>query len=181
MQTFIEPLALVDNPRYAAQRRRALDGLQESMLDAPIVDIVSGLNRLSCCFTLQSCHGHFVFPGQPDPHNVEPLPTDEVRAAIEYRIAYLALCVEYGGPGVALLRALRGITSLNPEFIQFGCATWFWERQVNSFVLQVEPWRCRFQDTATLDYPEALVVQAVREVFFNRLRTVVVDFERRVA
>ncbi len=36
---------------------------------------------------------------------------------------------------------LRQIPAIDPEYIQFGCAEWFWEAQVNSYALQVEPMR----------------------------------------
>ena len=63
------------------------------------------------------------------------------------------------------------ITAVDPENIQFFCADWFWERQVNSYALQVEPDRFKDQDRAKLDYAEALKVEKVRNEFFTSLST----------
>jgi len=66
LETFIEPKELVDNPRYQEQRHRALSELSDGMIDTPIVEIINNLNKLPCCFTLQSCYGHFVHDNQED-------------------------------------------------------------------------------------------------------------------
>ena len=58
---------------------------------------------------------------------------------------------------------------IEPEYIQFGCAEWFWERQVNSFALQVEPKRFMDKDRLNIEYKEALFVEKVRTKFFKRL------------
>ena len=170
MQTFTEPKDLVDNPHYEDKRRKTLAGLSDDMLDAPIIEIVKGFNRLPHCFTLQSCYGHFLYNHQKDPHNVEPLPLTDSIASVEYRIAYIALCVESSASGRRLLMALEGITSIDPDNVQFCCAEWFWKRQVNSYALQVEPDRYKHQDKAMLDYVEALSVEKVRNEFFLKLQ-----------
>jgi hypothetical protein len=46
---------------------------------------------------------------------------------------------------------------------------WFWERQVNSFVLQVEPERHRRRDSVEVGYREALRMQDIRDRFFRHL------------
>jgi hypothetical protein len=170
METFIEPKELVENPHYAQQRRKALHGLHDAMLDAPIVDLVHRLNELPHCFTLQSCYGHFLYEGQDDPHHLGALPVTCAIARVEYRIAYLAFCVENSASGKELLAALQGITSIDPGNVQFGCATWFWERQINSYVLQVEPDRFKHQDRAVLDYSEALQIVQARDAFLAQLQ-----------
>lgn len=170
METFTESKELVENPHFAQQRRECLAGLGDSMIDAPIVDVVRAFNGLSCCFTLQSCYGHFVYPDRSDPHNLESLPDTDAITRVKYRIAYLALCVEDSESGRALLDALAEVPSLDPDNIQFGCAEWFWERQVDSYVLQVEPSRFKFQDKAILGYQEALKIQALRGVFFGHVK-----------
>ncbi len=63
-----------------------------------------------------------------------------------------------------------GVPSLDPGCIQFGCADWFWERQVNSYVPQVEPDRFRYSDTATITYEDALYIQRTRDLFFDEIR-----------
>jgi hypothetical protein len=69
-----------------------------------------------------------------------------------------------------LLDALKGIADIDPENIQFCCAEWFWERQLNSYVLQVEPDRFKFEDKVILDYQEALKIEKVRNEFFVQLQ-----------
>ncbi|MBS3818942.1 hypothetical protein KGY73_05505 [bacterium] len=64
---------------------------------------------------------------------------------------------------------LKEIISLDPQNVQFGCAQWFWERQVNSYVLQVEPDRFKDKDKAILDYKEALYIEKIRNEFFRWL------------
>lgn len=169
METFTELKALLENPHYQDQRQKSLAGLHDGMIDPPIIELINALNKLPYCFTLQCCCGHFVYSGQNDPHNLEPLPRTGAIASVEYRIAYIALCIENSDLGRMLLGALKGMAEIDPENIQFGCAEWFWERQVNSYVLQVEPDRFKFADKAILDYQEALKIEKIRNEFFVRL------------
>ena len=169
METFTEPKALVKNPHYQDQRQKSLAGLGDGMIDEPIVALINAFNKLPYCFTLQCCYGHFVYSGQNDPHNLVPLPITDTIAQVEYRIAYLALCIENSAWGRMLFDALREIPVIDPENIQFGSAEWFWQRQINSYALQVEPDRFKFEDKAILDYQEALKIEKVRNQFFVRL------------
>ncbi len=75
--------------------------------------------------------------------------------------------------GKKLLEDLRDIPTADPECIQFGSAEWFWARQVNAYVLKVEPERFKDKDQATIDYQEALHIQEVRDSFFSELRKIV--------
>lgn len=139
METFTKARPFVENPYYEEQRWNSLQKLDYSSIDSPIVEIVRGFTGLPYCFTLQSCYGHFLYPGQSDPYSIESLPADESIRIVEYRIAYLALCIEDTVRGRELFGELREITSVDPQYIQFGSADWFWERQLNSYALQVEP------------------------------------------
>jgi len=132
LETFIEPKELVENPEYHDQRRRTLASLNDGMIDAPIIELIHGFNRLPYCYTLQCCYGHFIFNGQTDLHNLKPLPITDIIFKVEYRIAYVCLCIENSKPGKNFLQALQEITAIDPENIQFCCADWFWKRQVNS-------------------------------------------------
>ena len=151
------------------QRQKNLGNLTAAMIDPPIVDTINGFNKLPCCFTLQCCYGHFVYSGQTDPQNFEPLPIKESPARVEYRIAYIAFCIENSIPGRDLLEALKEVPAIDPENVQLCCAEWFWEHQVNTYALQVEPDRFKHMDTAILDYREALQIEKVRNEFFIRL------------
>jgi hypothetical protein len=173
LETFTEPKKLVENPHYQKQRREGLAGLSDDMIDAPIVDIINGFNKLPYCFTMQSCYGHFVYKNQNDLYNIEPLPVTDTVASVEYRIAYICLCIENSALGRRLLGALNEITAIEPANIQFCCAEWFWERRVNSYALQVEPDRFKHKDTAILDYAEALHIEQIRNEFFVQLRELI--------
>jgi len=170
LETFTEPKALVENLHFRDQRQKCLASLSDSMIDEPIIELVNAFNELPYCFTLQSCYGHFVYSGQNDPQNLKPLPLTDTIYRVEYRIAYVAFCVEYSDFGRTLLDVLKAIKDIDPDNIQFCCAEWFWERQVNSYALQVEPERFKFKDEAILDYQEALRIQKIRNEFFAQLK-----------
>lgn len=169
METFTELKELAENPYFQAQRQKSLRNLSDDMIDTPIVNLINAFNKLPYCFTLQSCYGHFTCNGQEDPHNFTVLPVTDAIAKVEYRIAYIAFCIENGESGKDLLEDLQEITTIDPKNIQFGCADWFWKRQVNSYALQVEPDRYQHLDKAILDYNEALYLEKVRDEFFFQL------------
>ena len=171
METFSAPRGFVKNPNYHNQRRESLRNLDLSTIDPPIIDIVRGFSKLNYCFTLQSCYGHFLYPGKRDPDNIGPLPVVNDIKSVEYRIAYLAICIENSIPGKELFDNLGEIPSIDQEYIQFGTANWFWERQLNSYALQVEPIRYLTRDRCRIDYGEALHVEKIRNQFIEQLRT----------
>jgi hypothetical protein len=179
LETFIEPKELAENPHYPVQRQECLCNLTDDMIDEPIIDLINGLNKLPYCFTLQSCYGHFVCSGQKQLHHLEPLPGKETITHVEYRIAYIAFCIENSSSGRELLETLKEITAIDPENVQFCCAEWFWERQVNSYALQVEPDRFKRKDTAMLDYREALYIETLRNTFFIRLEKLLENANKR--
>ena len=49
------------------------------------------------------------------------------------------------------------------------------ERQVNSYVLQVEPKRHMMKDKLSVDYWEALHIEKIRNNFFTQLKKLVQD------
>jgi len=169
LETFTELKELAKNPHYQAQKQEILFHLTNDMIDMPIIDLINGFNKLPYCFTLQSCYGHFVYSGQKDSHNLEPLPVRDIITKVEYRIAYIAFCIENSPLGRELFESLKKITVIDPENVQFCCAEWFWKRQVNSYALQVEPDRFKRKDSATVDFKEALHLEKVRNEFFIRL------------
>lgn len=173
METFTELRDLVDNPHYHEQRQRSLLNLDINTIDVPIAEMVSFFTKLPYCFTLQSCYGHFLHTGQKDKHDIEPLPVSNSITTIEYRIAYVAICIENSGLGINLLQGLERIPTIDPEYIQFGCAEWFWTRQVNTYALQVEPKRYMTKDTVFVDYYEALHIEKVRNQFFVQLNKLI--------
>lgn len=167
METFTELKSLSANPHYHMQRQRSLHDLSNDMIDLPIIDLVNELNQLPYCFTLQSCFGHFVSNDQTSSHNLAPLGVNNALGKVKYRIAYIALCIENSHLGKNLLAALKEITTVDPENVQFFCADWFWERQVNSYALQVMPDRFKRRDTTPLEFKEALHIEKIRNEVFN--------------
>ena len=175
METFTEPRDFVRNPFFAEHREKALLALNLSTIDPPVVDIVEDFSRLDYCFTLQICVGHFLYPGQNNLHNLDPLPLSAEIQEVKYRIAYLALCIAENDQAKSLHEELSEIPAIDPDYIQFGSADWFWERQVNSYALQVEPRRMRFKDNCKISYQEGLHIEQVRDAFFAAIRKLLVD------
>ncbi len=91
METFTEPKELVENPHYQDQRQKSLAHLSDEMIDVPIIELIHAFNKSNYCFTLQSCYGHFMYNGQNDSHNLEPLPITDAIARVEYKIAFALL------------------------------------------------------------------------------------------
>ena len=179
METFTEIKEFVENPRYQEKKKKILYDLTDDMIDMPIIDLIDGFNKLPYCFTLQSCYGHFVYNSQKDSNNLEPLPAKERFSKVEYRIAYVAFCIENSLMGKEIFEALKEITAIDPENIQFCCAEWFWKRQVNSYVLQVEPDRFKHKDTAELDFKGALYIEKIRNKFFIQLYELLKNVKER--
>ncbi len=169
METFTEPKEFLENPHYEDQRRKVLAGVTDDMIDVPIIGLIKGINRLPYCFTLQSCYGHFLYDGRKDANNLKALPVTDTIPRVEYRIAYIAFCIDNSNSGRRLFENLKEITAIDPENIQFCCAEWFWERQVNSYALQVEPDMFKHEDKAILEFKEALKIECVRNEFFAQL------------
>ena len=170
METYTPAKPFVDDPDYHTRRNRAIQGLDLNIIDPPIADIIQVLAEVSYCFTLQSCYGHFVHAGQPDKNNIGPPINFQNTTTIEYRIAYLAVCIQNSKAGMLLHRDLSGLTTLAPEYIQFGSAEWFWKRQTNSYVVQVEPDKFKFLDQAPVKPETALKLHEVRDRMFDELR-----------
>ncbi len=168
METFTPARPLVEHPDFSVQKELALSSLNIRSLDEPVRDVVTALNDLSFCFTMQSCYGHFVF-GNKEPTNLEPLPLTEVAGSIDYRIAYVALCVQKSEPAARFLEELSRIQQIDPKYIQYGSADWFWDRHVNSYVIQVEPERYCQKDTAQITYREARHIEKLKRDVFTRI------------
>lgn len=180
METFTDLKELSENPDYQSQKQKILSDLNDDMIEMPIVGLINGFNKLPYCFTLQSCYGHFVYNGQKDTHSLDPLPAKGILAKVEYRIAYIALCIENSASGRGLFEALKAIADIDPKIIQFGCAEWFWERQINSYALQVEPDRFKRKDTVILDLNESLHIEKTRNTFFIRLNELLENLKDKI-
>jgi hypothetical protein len=102
---------------------------------------------------------------------VEPLPADEDIEYVEYRVAYLAMCIENSSAGRDLFNDLDAIASGDREYIQFGSADWFWKNHLNSYAIQVEPRKHMTTDRCYVFYEEALHLEKVRNGFFEEIAT----------
>jgi hypothetical protein len=173
METYTGVKPLVYNPGYTAGRKKAIDQLEveirEGHIDPPIIDLLSKISKFPFCYTLQSCYGHFVHEKQTNDQNYEPLaPYATTISEVTWRIAYMAFCTENSRGGRAFCSALRELTTIDPRTIQIGCADWFRDQTVNSYVIQVSPERFRCQDSMVLSMNEALQVEHVRNLFYQR-------------
>jgi len=177
LETFTEPNKMVKNLRYQEQRQESLASLTDSIIDIPLIELIKDINNLPYCFTLQCCYGHFIYNSQNDTHNLEPLPLTDKIDRVKYRIAYIAFCIENSASGRSLIAALNKIADIVPENIQFCSAEWFWERQVNSYALQVEPDRFKHKDKVILDYREALHIEKIRNEFFVQLKELFLNLQ----
>lgn len=173
METFTALKDFVANPHYLEQRQKSLRSLDMSTIDAPLIEIVKGFAKLSYCFTLQSCFGHFLYKNQQDEKNTEPLPVSEKIKNVEYRIAYIAFCLEDSDAGRQLFSELSQVPAIGPDNIQFGCAEWFWKDYLNSYALQVEPERYKTKDRCSVSYQEALHIEKIRNEFFAGIGRIV--------
>jgi len=170
METYTELKEFMNDPGFEEMRQKYLSELDEVVIDEPIIEIIKDFNQLPYCFTLQSCYGHFLYNGQNDSNNLDPLPVSKNISHVEYRIAYVALCIKNSTPGREFFKELKRIPEFDPQNIQFCCAEWFWKSFINSFALQVEPDRFKNKDTAVLEYQEALYIEKVRNEFFSQLK-----------
>lgn len=177
METFTEAKPFVDDPYYEKKREEALielEGLFKSrFIDTPIIEIIRGFTTLPHCFTLQSCFGHFVHDQQKNPKNVEPLSNyqDEI-SKVDYRIAYMVFCLQNNELGRKLFDDLEAIAEIDPTYIQFGSAEWFWQRCINSYVIQVEPERSKSKDRVYISMKEAFHIENVRNRFFVEIKKI---------
>ena len=180
MQTFRKAKPFSDDPYYQERRRRALGDLDISAIDEPIMGIISAINTLPYTFTLQSCYGHFLYEGQGDEHNIDPLPQGAGIERVDYRIASLAFCVENSEQGRSLRLEIEELVQIDPMNVQLGSAGWIWKDIPNLYAIQVEPDRYKTKDRVFLDLEEALLIERVRNEFFDGLEEIVMARANRV-
>ncbi|MFC1669586.1 hypothetical protein ACFL20_04285 [Spirochaetota bacterium] len=172
MRTYTDAKPFTEDPDYNSNREKALRGFDPGIIDEPIADIINGFAGLSYCYTLQSCFGHFVHGEQRDLNNIEPLSGYDENSRISYRIAYLAFCIENSDNGRKLYCDLEKVPRIDPGYIQFGSAGWFWRRCKNTYVLQVEPEKDKNKDKTIVNIQEALHLEKVKLLFFDKLRDI---------
>ncbi len=172
METFTAARSPIENLFFDQKRKETLMSLELDNIDKPLLDMICRFNELAFSFTLQCCYGHFLYGLQKDEHNLSPLPEYDP-GNITYRIAYLAFCVKEDAAGLRFRDSLKKLQDIDRDFIQFGSSDWFWERCVNSYVLQVEPKRFKSLDTAQVSWKEALHIEKVKTLFFLEIQSLV--------
>ena len=168
METYTAPKPFEDYPRFQIDRQIAINSLDVTLIDVPLGDLIDDLNRLPYLFTLQCCHGHFLTTDGNDLSDFNLLaPIHKV----EYRLAYIAFCLENSPSGKKFAQQLEKIPpTVDRSFVQFCSAQWFWDQWVNSYALQVMPQRFKDQDSAVIDYHEAEEVKQARDIFFTCMK-----------
>jgi hypothetical protein len=179
LETFIPAREFTETSRFPADRRDVINTLDLSGIDRPIVKLIDGFRALPQCFPLQSCYGHFLCRPEQYAGNLERLPAD-FDGQVRYRIAYIALCIENSARGRELYHYLDGLPLLDPQYVQFGSADWFWQRYPNSYILQVEPLRYQTHDQCVVGHAEALIIERIRDRFFVSLENLLERLLKRV-
>jgi hypothetical protein len=175
METYTKARELASHPGYDDDRREALEGLRleisKGSIDRPILDILERFVQVPYCYTLQSCFGHFMREWCAEDSNTMRVAAIEgAGARLHYRIAYIALCIQNSAQGRTLHDDLRTVPRIDPDFIQFGSADWFWNNCANSYILQVSPLKNACQDHFDVSVEEALHIEDTRDRFFERVR-----------
>lgn len=178
MKTFTEAKPMVVDHDYQMRRARSSRELEAAFesgsIDAPISELVKRISRIPYCFTLQSCYGHFVFRDGTEEHSMKRISQDMGEGTtVRYRVAYMAFCLQDGQSGVELLDDLKAVHDVDPDYIQFGSADWFWNICVNTYVLQAEPERWRSEDYIDIDASEALRIETARDLLYSELEAVI--------
>ena len=167
METYIPARPFTVHPTFDEERKEALRSLDPSAIDPPLKSLVSFINMRPELFTLQCCHGHFV---AEDGRELINAGEGNKTESFVYRLAYLAVCIADSEAGQKARAQLMSIPArVDPEYVQFGSATWFWDQWPNSFVVQVMPERFKDLDKARIGYAEALQVEKIRDAFFVAL------------
>ncbi|WP_406658246.1 hypothetical protein V7O62_06775 [Methanolobus sp. ZRKC2] len=174
MQTFTDARPFVQDDSFEIERHKALPQLREELkkgsIDPPIIGLLEEFIKIPHCFTLQSCYGHFVHDKESDFHNVEQLSNfPDKTKEVNYRIAYMALCIRNDDAGKQLFQDIQDLTKIDLTYIQFGSANWFWERQVNSYTIQIEPERSKNTDSVRISFDEAIYIENLKNEVFTAL------------
>ena len=164
METYTDYKPFVPNPHFKAERQTALDNLDLNLVDSPLKNLVKRINKLPFIFTLQCCHGHFL---NKDGEEIAILDFSESNELVEYRLAYIAFCIDNNFSGRNIRQSLINIpSSIDPNDLQFCSAEWFWDQWLNTYALQVMPERLKDRDKARLEHAEARKIGKVRDTFF---------------
>ncbi len=174
METYHKPREFVFDQEYRQNWERAVKSIPLNDIDQPIIKLVQNISELEHCYTQQCCYGHFIHAGQPDPLGVNRLAEYSKTSEIKYHIAYMAFCIENSNSGRKLIENLKNLVDIDPEYVQFLSANWFWDQTVNSYQIQVEPERFKREDRAVVSVDEALHLEKVRDKLYSKLADILV-------
>ena len=178
METFTCARPFSPHPSYFPDREKAHRELelkiQQDSIDRPLIPMIQECIPVPHCYTVQCCFGHFVHEREPDAKNLVPLSyyTGLVEH-VNYRLAYLTVCLQDSTGGRQMYADLEALAALDPDYIQFGSADWFWERTVNTYCIQLEPERFKTKDSGMISLEESLVIEELRKDFFDRLAGII--------
>jgi len=178
METYSQAKPMVEDRSYEARRNEAISLLKDELsagnIDPPLIGLLQDISKMRHCYTLQSCYGHFVHDLRTDDKNTEPIGKFKGSISrVHYRIAYLAFCMQNSESGRRLHDDLKKVVEIDPGYVQFGSADWFWKRAPNSYVVQLPPERSKEVDSVWVDIDEALHMESLRERFFREIGTIV--------
>lgn len=167
METYTDCKPFVDTLHFKRDRGYILDNLDVGGIDLPLLPLVQKINRLPYVFSLQCCQGHFLRKNGKDIKTLDPLQIDQ---PVNYRLAYIALCIENSSPGRRLQQRLMNIPSfIDCDNVQFCSAQWFWNQWPNSYALQIMPERFKTFDSALITCTEAREIAKIRDACFAYL------------
>ncbi|MCK5126539.1 MAG: hypothetical protein KAR42_09805 [candidate division Zixibacteria bacterium] len=169
METFNTIHDFVDDSSFERNRDKSISTLPKISIDPPLQNLINLCSLLPCCYTMQCCWGHFVYPGQSDPDSLAPLPESLEVNDVEYRLAYIAFCLQNSKSGRRFRDSMAEIVNLNSEYIQLCSADWFWEQRVNTYQLQVEPERFKHLDKAIIPFTEAKLIEKLKAKVYDQL------------
>lgn len=174
METYTTPKPFEDYPEFQSDRQLALSSLDVMLIDNPLVGLIKDLNNLPYLFTLQCCYGHFL---TSDDEEISEFDLSGSVNKVEYRLAYIAFCIENSIPGKKFAQQLKDISlTVEHGLVQFCSAQWFWDQWVNSYALQVMPQRFKDKDSTVLDLHEAGNIKQARDTFFAYLKDITSTF-----
>lgn len=142
MGTLTKEKPFVLSPEYDPTSWKALEELSVEILKGPIDKPTTNVVEQSSCVphrnSLRRRHSHFAIEQSADDRSMVRVADKDVKGArLHYRIASMAFCSENSVRGRDMPKELRAVATVDPEYIQFGCARWFRERRLDSYVLQV--------------------------------------------
>ncbi len=174
MKTFTKPEKMVKDSQYQKKRTKSIANLDMNIIDPQIKNLIATLSHLSCCFTIQSCHGHLVTTTNADQLELCPILPEPLPKKALYQVAYIALVIENSPTGIDLYNSLKKIPPHELDFLQFGTATWFSKTlgYSNVYILQASPERHMYLDRFEMEHKEVPNWDDARKFMFESIQKI---------